>query len=482
MENLAKQSNKTDFIKKILAEQNTSYTIPEILDLHYETIKELSEKGEIPITFSQSDKLNHKLVCLMEQFIKISDEYDYCFKKNNETIYVYLGTHYKPVDRNIMLRFLGHSAEAMGLDHTSSHYFDSNKKLYEQFCYHCKPGETDDQAPTLINLSNGTLEIRDNVFTLLPHSSDRFLTYQLPFMYNERAECPEFMRFLDEVLPEKALQNILAEYLGYVFIPNKKLKLEKTLLLYGKGANGKSVFFDIVNALLGHENISNYSLSNLTDTTGSYRSSICNKLLNYASELDKNINPTIFKQLVSGEPIDAKLLYQNPFIMNDYARLMFNANELPGKVEQNDAYFRRIIIIPFDVTIPEERQDKMLAKRIIANELSGVMNWVLKGLTRLLKYNNFTTSDTATELSKEYRVKTNNVLLFMEDYGYVPNPDEFVYLTELYDSYRAFCQSNNYRHKSKSRFTEALTDNGFEKVRRAHGVGIKCYVDNTKVA
>ncbi len=65
-------------------------------------------------------------------------------------------------------------------------------------------------------------------------------------------------------MPEQELQNILAEYLGYVFIRTSTLKLEKTLLLYGSGANGKSVFYEIVRSLLGEQNTSEYSLQSLT--------------------------------------------------------------------------------------------------------------------------------------------------------------------------------------------------------------------------
>lgn len=53
---------------------------------------------------------------------------------------------------------------------------------------------------------------------------------------------------IQQQLPEKELQDILAEFTGYVF--TKRLKLEKALLLYRTGANGKSVYFDVMNALL----------------------------------------------------------------------------------------------------------------------------------------------------------------------------------------------------------------------------------------
>lgn len=226
----------------------------------------------------------------------------------------------------------------------------------------------------LINLKNGTFEITPNGIKLNPFDRADFMTYQLAFEYNPDATAPLFESYLDKVLPDKNLQYILAEYLGYVFIHPSVLKLEKTLLLYGTGANGKSVFYEIVRSLLGEQNTSEYSLQNLTNETGYSRAMIANKLVNYASEINGKLEASIFKQLVSGEPVEARLPYGRPFIITHYAKLIFNCNELPKDVEQTEAYFRRFQIIPFEVTIPEAEQDKQLAQKIIVNELSGVFN------------------------------------------------------------------------------------------------------------
>jgi putative DNA primase/helicase len=95
---------------------------------------------------------------------------------------------------------------------------------------------------------------------------------------------------------------VLAEYLGYVFVKHgsRSLKEEKALILYGTGANGKSVFFEIVSALLGDQNTCNYSLQSLTDSSGYYRAKLANKLVNYGSEINGRLESSLFKQMVSG--------------------------------------------------------------------------------------------------------------------------------------------------------------------------------------
>ena len=97
----------------------------------------------------------------------------------------------------------------------------------------------------------------------------------------------------------------------------------------------------------------------------------------------------------------ARLKYGNSFLMENYAKLCFNCNELPKDIEQSEAYFRRLIVVPFRVTIPEDEQDKELAQKIIASELAGVFNWVLLGLQRLLRKKRFTASQIATVASIE---------------------------------------------------------------------------------
>ena len=74
--------------------------------------------------------------------------------------------------------------------------------------------------------------------------------------------------------------------------------------------------------------------------------------------------------------------------MVNYAKLIFNCDSLPSEVEQTLGFYRRWLIIYFDQIIPEKEQDKQLAKKIIESELSGVFNWVLEGLERLLEQKN----------------------------------------------------------------------------------------------
>jgi putative DNA primase/helicase len=272
------------------------------------------------------------------------------------------------------------------------------------------------------------------------------------------------------VLPDKQAQNILAEFLGYVFTDTSTLKLEKALLLYGDGANGKSVFFEVVTALLGIENTSNHSLENLTNETGYHRATIANKLVNYASELNGKLEASIFKQLVSGEPVVARLPYGNPFTIRKYAKLIFNCNKLPTDVEHTNAYFRRFLIIPFDVTIPENERDSELPQKIINNELSGVFNWVLSGLKRILENKKFSKSDQVNQALESYKKHSDSIKMFLDDNSYVIDANELKPLKELYTEFKTYCLECGYRVTSINTFSDRLKKGlGFQAIRKDYG-------------
>lgn len=414
----------------------------------------------------------HYLILSIENLLKVAEDNKWALCINNNYIYIYNGTFWSEVDNKAFKRFLAESTMKMGVPKFLVKHYEFRDQLYKQFlseAHFPKPEISKDIVK--INLLNGTFEVNVNSTRLNPFDKSDFITYQLPFKYDSQAKSILFQSYLDKVLPDKTLQNILAEFLGFVFIKNgnSSFKLEKTLLLYGSGANGKSVFFEIVNALLGTEQVSTYSLHRLTDNSGYYRAKIGNKLVNYSSEINGLLDPAIFKQMVSGEPIDARLPYGEPFKLTQYPKFIFNCNELPKEVENTNAFFRRFLIVPFIVTIPENEQDKELANKIISCELSGIFNWVLEGLTRLLKQKNFSYSKIVSEYRNEYEKQSDSVRLFLEESGYSKSPEKFTLISKLYPEYRIFCNEDGHKPIPKVSFIKRVETLGVTKEKRNVG-------------
>jgi putative DNA primase/helicase len=412
----------------------------------------------------------HCIVISIEQILAIAKQNLWSLCMSDGFVYCFNGAYWKQITKGELLHFLGQGAEKLGVDAYDARFYMFRESLLKQFmatAYLPKPQRRADEV--LINLQNGTYVITPQSQFLRDFERSDFMTYQLPFIYSPEATAPLFQRYLDRVLPDTKQQQILSEFIAYVFIRQKTLKLEKSLILYGGGANGKSVFFDIITALLGSENVSNFSLQSLTNESGYQRAKLTNKLLNYASEISPNMDSTLFKQLVSREPVEARLPYGEPFVLEDYAKLLFNTNELPRDVEQNEAFFRRFIILHFNVTIPEGERDPELANKIIAAELAGVFNWVLEGLKLLLEQKKFTYSAAIDNLVQQYRQQSDSVQLFLMDAGYVKSTQGQVALKEIYYNYKQYCTESGYRACSLKVCSERLRNQGYELVRKKHG-------------
>ncbi len=421
-----------------------------------------------------TDKLGkkHFLVCSIEQVLNTAQQNNWGICKSLAFVYLYNGAYWNLFDNAELQIFLGKAAEKMGIDKFDARLYSFREQLYKQFLAVANLPKPEQSNETVyINLRNGTFEISPEKQELRPPQREDFITYQLPFEYAPKAEAPMFKAYLDKVQPDENSRKILAEYLGYLFVKRNTLNLEKTLLLYGPGANGKSVFYDIVNALLGgNENVSSYSLQSLTNENGYFRAMLANKLVNYASEINGKLETSIFKQLVSGEPVEARLPYGEPFTLTNYAKLIFNCNELPKDTEQTNAFFRRFLIVPFDITIPDDEQDKQLAQKIIKSELSGVYNWVLEGLNRLLKQKKFTTSDIVTKQLEQYKRQSDSVQMFLTDEGYIKCTTGHTEFKVLFGYYREYCNESGYRFCSKKTFGERLRNAGFDVEKRNFGM------------
>ncbi|RXP46872.1 DNA primase [Lutibacter sp. HS1-25] len=400
---------------------------------------------------------NHYLILCIEQLIKIAEVNKWGLCKKNGFIYLYNGSYWIEIDKERFQFFLGNVALKMGVEKFKGKIHTFKEDLFKQFMADAYlPTPKQKNNTVLINLQNGTFEITPTKRELRGFKQKDFITHQLPFEYEPEANAQLFQKYLDEVLPDPNKQKVFAEYCGYIFIKPSVLKLEKMLILYGTGANGKSVFFEILNALLGNENISNYALQSLTNENGYYRAKIGNKLVNYASEINGKLETDVFKLMASGEPIEARLPYGDPFILTEYAKLIFNCNELPKDVEHTNAYFRRFLIIGFTETIPDDKQDKQLANKIIQSELSGVFNWILKGLDRVLEQKKFSKCEAIDNARSDYEKQSDSVQLFISEFDYQKSTDEYTLISELYPPYKTFCIEDGYRPVGKSKFIQRL--------------------------
>lgn len=400
-------------------------------------------------------------VLVINIFKKIVLDKKLDLKVYNKVIFFYNGKYWQQITQERFTSFLSNVADKMGLTGLLYKHHSFGADLIKQFTHNNFVQSINDNNGTSINLQNGTFEFRKGIGKLNPHNKTDNLHYVLPFEYLPDATCPLFDSYLKYCLPDEEKRMVLQEFLGYIFTPNDICNLEKCLLLYGEGSNGKSVLYRVINAILGKENIASYSIPQLTDKNKGeyYLVNLQDKLLNYCSDTKGAFDDTgVFKQLVSGERVTGRHPAGRPIEFVNNTKFIFNVNALPTTPENVHGFYRRFEIIDFDVVIEEDKKDRQLPSKIIDNELSGVFNWILVGLERLLKNKHLTECKANTEALERFKTKSNHVLEFLTNEGFevVTNIENGQIFNELYQHYQSWISENGDRPLNKSNFKERI--------------------------
>ena len=372
--------------------------------------------------------------------------------RSDQQMMVYTGSHWEPVEPQQWKDFVGLCAERCGVPEPQRMNQSFMKVLYEGVAFnlaeyrrqHVPDGEV------WLNMHNGTLKIRaDGGITLYEHRKEDLFTYTLPYCYDPKATSERWMNFLYRVLPEQECRTVLAEFIGYCLMPRHTL--EKMLWLYGDGQNGKSVTLEVIEALLGSVNVSYLSLSDLTNDEVK-RAGIEGKMLNISHESGKEVNANVLKQLTSGERVLIKYLYRDPYETCNYGKFIAAFNVLP-RAEVTFGYFRRLIILPYLVTITEEEKDDQLTDKL-KQELSGILNWVLAALPDLMTRRSFTGSEACKKALDQYRLQSDNVQLFLNEMCEASDSESPA--SEIFDSYKSYCNGSSLHPLGKTKFIQRL--------------------------
>jgi len=342
------------------------------------------------------------------------------------------------------------------------------KSAIRLFHFHDTPADK-----ILVNAQNGVLVIDKEEVEMITHSSKFFFTYVLDFAYDDQADCPQFMVFLKQILPDDSIL-ALQEFMGSI-LAGKALHFEKALLLFGGGSNGKSVLLEVFEKLYGSPNISHLELQDLKDANN--RTMLVGKLVNIGTDSSANgLDNSIFKKVVSKEFVTYKVLFQDTGTTNDLPSFVFAMNNLPfTQGETSLGILRRMLLIPFDVTITEEQKDRSLAKKLVT-ELPGIFNFAVEGLFRLMRQNHFTESEAMKRVMKEFEDDINLVKRFVDDLGIVVS-EELTSHDDLYSYFKKWCEKEGINSLQKRFMIKKLREMKFEQTHNDRIYGFRLTVN-----
>lgn len=329
--------------------------------------------------------------------------------------------------------------------------------------------------PYLVNVRNGLLDIRDMSFK--EHTPSYLSTVQLNVEYNPQVDCPQFKKFLNEVLDCKLIP-LVQEIVGYLLTTNTAS--QKAFVFWGPARTGKSTLLWVVEyLLLGKKNVSNIPWQEIGDKFKT--AELLGKLANVFSDLpSKSIDDTgIFKVVTGEDYLMAENKNKNPFKFKPFARLVFSCNELPRNyVDRTEGFYRRLIIVPFSRQIEKSKIDKSL-KYKFQREKEGILNWALEGLKRLYENNfEFSENELTDGVKKEYKRENNNVISFVEECCEIDSLFSCSRI-EIYEAYKEFCVEAGLKTLSQIKFNKELEGNfnitrsRSGKLRSWNGVRIK---------
>ncbi|MDZ7540908.1 DNA primase family protein [Clostridium perfringens] len=309
--------------------------------------------------------------------------------------------------------------------------------------------------PYLVNVRNGLLDIRDMSFK--EHTPSYLSTVQLNVEYNPQVDCPQFKKFLNEVLDCKLIP-LVQEIVGYLLTTNTAS--QKAFVFWGPARTGKSTLLWVVEyLLLGKKNVSNIPWQEIGDKFKT--AELLGKLANVFSDLpSKSIDDTgIFKVVTGEDYLMAEKKNKNPFKFKPFARLVFSCNELPRNyVDRTEGFYRRLIIVPFSRQIDKSKIDKAL-KYKFQREKEGILNWALEGLKRLYENNfEFSENELTDGVKKEYKRENNNVISFVEECCELDSLFSCSRI-EIYEAYKEFCVEAGLKALSQIKFNKELEGN-----------------------
>lgn len=420
-------------------------------------------------------KQRHFRVAIIHTLIETAKRLNWHVIHDAGFFYIYNGAYWTALEDAEVKQMLKDAAIRMGYTEIECRDAKFVDDLFKQCIQDGFFVERHQKKQSIINLKNGSLHLTDKGIKLKPFDYRDFLTHQLDFDYDETAKNDIFQNYLDVVLPNKDTQKTLQQVAGFLFI--KGLKLEKVFFLYGTGSNGKSVFFEVLNGILGEENMSNYSLENLTNDNGYFRAMIKDKIVNYGTDIKlENIDAGRFKQLASNEPIDARLPYKNPFNITDYAKLIFNVNKMDSaNVEHTHGFWRRFLFIPFMVKIEDKDKDRDLHKKILENR-AGVLNWIIEGAKQVVANRDLFISNECEEIKNQFMKETDTVAMFEEQHIKENLKGNFYIckVVECYGLYKDYCINAGYRGVlNRSNFVKRMLAIGFDKFEDREGTQLK---------
>ena len=351
-----------------------------------------------------------------------------------EEIYIYNEGIYEPAEHNVKEHL-----EKQYKHKVTSHYVSEVLDHVRRSSYADRSDFN--EASEIVPVANGLLNL--STLTLEPFTPDKIFTYKLNVEYKPEAKCPQWEAFIKEVVDSEDLP-ALQEYLGYCLVSG--LPYHKFMWLYGVGRNGKGVTIRTLLALFGGKD--HCSSLELEDFSGDRRFRLAllfGKAINVSSEpaTHKILQTQILKKITGEDMIDAEIKNkQQPLRFMSAAKMFIMGNRFPKVNDDTIAFWDRVLFTNYPKSYLGDKAIPDIEHRWTKNpeEMSGLLNWMIEGLSRLLSNNMFTVSKTTAQTKILFKRVSNSTAAFLEDQC-EHFPKSYITRHDFYETHlKAYCE------------------------------------------
>lgn len=306
----------------------------------------------------------------------------------------------------------------------------------------------------IICIDNGIFNLKES--KLYDYSDEYYFKTKIPITYNPDVDCPVIKKFLSEVLYEEDIP-VIQEWLGFN-LHNIYFE-KKSIILHGERSTGKTAFLNLQRNFIGETNITNLSLHKIGIGKSFDLLNLKDKYANIYDDLSSRdlIDIGGFKMATGLSTISGEVKFGDTINFMSFAKLTFAANKIPPvKDIDDDAYYSRWMPIAFDNQISDLEMDKNLIKKLTTKEeLSGLFNFALEGLHRLIQNNGFSFYKNPAEV-KEIMMRSGHHLSAFEQDVLEKEDGHNISKDEMFVYYTYWCDKNNKARMTKEQLGRQL--------------------------